>query len=59
MATTSASTLPMAKAASMASVTTAAAKRRCNSNTAISARVPAPSPSRRRACGPEPLMGLR
>ena len=49
MATTSGSTLPIANAASMASVTTAAGVRRCNSSTAINARVPAPSPRRRRA----------
>ena len=49
MATTSGSTLPIANAASMASITTAAAMRRCNSSTPINARVPAPSPRRRRA----------
>jgi hypothetical protein len=46
----SASTLPMANAAVIASITTLAGWSRCNNNTPINARVPAPSPSVRRAC---------
>ena len=44
MATMSGSTLPIANAASIASITTSAGMRRCNNNTPIRARVPAPSP---------------
>jgi spore maturation protein SpmA len=49
MATTSGSMLPIANAASIAAATTVAAMVRCSSNAPIRARVPAPSPRRRRA----------